>query len=99
MPRSLRAGASVPTFLALPTALLALPVTPLAAQVAGDPVPVRISSPDGTLRLEATAEGPWLYARLAAGEYRVEGEFPTGPRAATVVVPAEGRQQLVLTAP
>lgn len=62
-------------------------------------VPLRISSPDGTLRLEATAEGPWLYARLPAGEYRVEGLFPAGNRAATVTVPAEGRREHVLTAP
>lgn len=62
-------------------------------------VPVRITSPDGTLRLEATAEGPWLFTRLPAGEYRVGAEFPSGTRLATVVVPPDGRQQVVLAAP
>lgn len=62
-------------------------------------VPVRLTSPDGTLLLEATVDGPWLLARLPAGRYRVEAEFAGGSRAVTVTVPRVGRREIVLAAP
>lgn len=62
-------------------------------------VGVRITDADGAVRLETTSDGPWLFARLPAGEYGVRAEFTTGVREVSVSVPEEGMHHAVVSSP
>lgn len=58
-------------------------------------VPIRITGADGSVRLEITTEGPWLFARLPAGEYRVRAELRGAVQEEPVTVPETGRASLI----
>jgi hypothetical protein len=66
------------------------------ALIAG--VLLKILKSDGTTVAELKSEGPWLFASLPAGEYRVEGKRSNGVvRMATVSVPESGQAVLYLS--
>lgn len=62
-------------------------------------VKVRVMDSEGTLRLDATTEGPWLYARLPAGDYRIEGAREDSTRSASVSLTGKSLQEVVLRIP
>lgn len=62
-------------------------------------VEVRVMDSEDTLRLEATTDGPWLYARLPEGEYRIEGVRADTSRAASVSLSGETLREVVLRIP
>lgn len=64
-------------------------------------VMVRVRDAGGTLRLEAVTDGPWLYTRLPAGEYRIEGTRldHDGSREVRVTLRPEETREVVLAIP
>lgn len=62
-------------------------------------VGVRVTDGEGTVRLEATTEGPWLFARLPAGEYRIEGTRDGSTRETPVTLTGDGLREVVLRIP
>ena len=53
-------------------------------------VPVTISDKSGQALLEAVSAGPYLYARVPAGTYRVSADNEGQVQTRTVTVPASG---------
>lgn len=62
-------------------------------------VPVEVLDADGEVRLETDAEGPWVWARLPAGEYQVRARFAEGVQETGVEVGETGTTEIVLTPP
>lgn len=58
-------------------------------------VGIHISDRRGGTVLEAVSAGPWFYARLPAGSYRVQADLEGTSRSASVTVPARGQARLV----
>ncbi|WP_369666137.1 hypothetical protein [Thioalkalicoccus limnaeus] len=53
-------------------------------------IPVQIEDGSGLTLLEATSEGPYFYARLAPGEYRITAERGGESQTKRIQVPATG---------
>lgn len=53
-------------------------------------IPVQIDDHSGVTLLEATSEGPYFYARLAPGEYRITAERAGERQTKGIQVPATG---------
>jgi hypothetical protein len=53
-------------------------------------VPVTITDTSGQVVVEAVSAGPYFYARLPAGSYRVSAEHDSQVQARSVAVPATG---------
>ena len=62
-------------------------------------IPVTITDASGTVRLQVTADGPWLFARLPAGEYRYRAERGAAVQAGSVIVPETGGVERVVSFP
>jgi hypothetical protein len=62
--------------------------------------PVEVTIMDGeSLVLRTTSTGPWLCARLPAGEYQIRAAHRGTVREASLTVPAEGHKEIVITYP
>lgn len=57
-------------------------------------LPVVIETPSGETVLETVSEGPWFYARLEPGTYRVRVANGGATKESTTTVPAEGQAEL-----
>lgn len=53
-------------------------------------VAVTITDASGNVRLQVTTDGPWLLARLPAGEYRIRAELRGASREGTIQVTESG---------
>lgn len=62
-------------------------------------VKVTISDASGTARLNLTTDGPWLFVRLPAGEYRVRAERNGNVQTASVTVAETGRAERLISFP
>jgi len=62
-------------------------------------VPVTISDASGAVRLNVKADGPWLFARLPAGEYRFRAESGTRVQDGFVTVSDTGLTGVVVSFP
>jgi hypothetical protein len=61
-------------------------------------IAVEIKNAEGKVVLTKTSEGPWLFVKLPAGEYRVSATRSSGlTRAATVTVPETGQAKAYIT--
>src|ERR1041385_8467066 len=60
-------------------------------------VPVKITDASGTVRLQVTTDGPWLFVRLPAGEYRYRAEHDGHVQSGSVTVPETGRIETVVS--
>lgn len=57
-------------------------------------VRVVVATPGGRKVLEATADGPWFFAKLPPGEYRVTVSANGQEQTHSAVVPATGQREL-----
>lgn len=62
-------------------------------------VKVRVTDSEDTLRLKARTDGPWLYARLPPGNYRIEGTREGSTRTASVSLTGTALREVVLRIP
>lgn len=62
-------------------------------------VAVQVSRADGTVVLSTRTEGPYLYARLPSGQYRVLATLDGVTRARALYVPSRGSVRFTLTWP
>jgi hypothetical protein len=62
-------------------------------------VAVQVSRADGTVVLSTRTEGPYLYARLPSGQYRVLATLDGVKRARELYVPSHGSVRFTLTWP
>ncbi|MGF6753807.1 hypothetical protein [Paraburkholderia sp. GAS42] len=62
-------------------------------------VGVQVSRPDGTVVLAARSEGPYLFARLPSGRYRVVATVDGVARSRELYVPSRGSVRFTLTWP
>ena len=53
-------------------------------------VPVTIADPDGQVLLEAVSDGPYFYAKVPPGSYRISAENAGQVQTRSVTVPATG---------
>ncbi|AWV05495.1 hypothetical protein DM992_40010 (plasmid) [Burkholderia sp. JP2-270] len=62
-------------------------------------VVLQLRKRDGTLVFSATSDGPYLYAKMPPGTYRMTATFDGVERKRTVTVPARGGVSVTLTWP
>jgi len=62
-------------------------------------VPVTLTDASGVVRLRITSDGPWLFVRLPAGEYKYRAERGGMILTGTVAVPETGRAERVISFP
>ena len=62
-------------------------------------LPVTITDSKGAVVLKLTIDGPWLFAKLPAGEYRYRAERDGHVQSGSVAVPETGHIELVVSFP
>jgi hypothetical protein len=62
-------------------------------------VVVQVSRPDGTVVFNATSDGPYLFARLPQGRYRLTASLDGAQRSRELYVPARGAVRVTMVWP
>jgi hypothetical protein len=62
-------------------------------------VAVQVARSDGTVVFNATSDGPYLYARLPQGHYRLTASLDGAQRSRDLYVPARGGVRFTLVWP
>jgi len=62
-------------------------------------VPVTLTDASGVVRLRMTTDGPWLFVKLPAGEYKYRAARSGFVLTGTVTVPATGRAERLISFP
>ena len=62
-------------------------------------VPVKLTNASGAVVLNVTTDGPWLFAKLPAGEYHYRAERAGHVQSGSVTVPETGRAEVVVAFP